>query len=140
MNRFPFFTLAQAVGLLRVCIAGLLMAHAAMRLLNGTIPRFAEFLNGKGLVMGTQLVWLITALELAGGTLMLLNRGTKWVALLFFLLIGAGIVLIHAANGWFVGEHGTGGMEYSVLLMVGLLVVAAADAPARQVPTSPAAS
>ena len=42
-----------------------------------------------------------------------------------------GIVIIHWQLGWFVGEHGTGGMEYSLSLMVSLLVIAAADATAR---------
>jgi putative oxidoreductase len=38
-----------------------------------------------------------------------------------------GIVIIHAQLGWFVGEHGTGGSEYSVCLLLCLLVIAAAD-------------
>ena len=37
-------------------------------------------------------------------------------------------ILIHANLGWFVGEHGVGGMEYSLCLIVALLVIAAADA------------
>ena len=38
-----------------------------------------------------------------------------------------GIVLIHRHFGWFVGEHGTGGSEYSVALIVLLLIVIADD-------------
>jgi putative oxidoreductase len=52
---------------------------------------------------------------------------TRWLALGFFLILTVGLILIHAANGWFVGEHGTGGMEYSILLMAVLLAIAAAD-------------
>lgn len=37
-----------------------------------------------------------------------------------------GITIIHAANGWFVGEHATGGMEYSILLVATLFALAAA--------------
>jgi putative oxidoreductase len=127
MKRFPFLSLHSCLVLLRITVALILLAHATVRVIGGTIPRFAGFLNNKGLVIGTQLVWLITAAELGGGLLMILNRFTRWVALVFFLMIGIGIILIHAANGWFVGEHGSGGMEYSVVLMVALLVIAAAD-------------
>ncbi|MCB2408431.1 DoxX family protein [Hymenobacter lucidus] len=127
MSRFPFLRLAHCLILLRVTVAGLLMAHAAVRVVGGTVPRFGGFLESQGLPMGVALVWLITAVELGGGLLMLLGIFTRWVALVFFLLIGTGILLIHAANGWFVGEHGTGGMEYSVLLLVALLLIAAAD-------------
>ena len=40
-------------------------------------------------------------------------------------------MIIHARLGWFVGEHGTGGMDYSLSLMVSLLVIAAADTDER---------
>jgi putative oxidoreductase len=42
-------------------------------------------------------------------------------------IVAGGIVLIHARLGWFVGEHGTGGSEYSVALLVLLLLIAAQD-------------
>ncbi|WP_167856828.1 DoxX family protein [Hymenobacter aquaticus] len=118
---------AQSLLLLRVTVAGLLLAHAVVRVVGGTVPRFADFLTAKGLPFGLALVWLITAAELLGGVLMALGILTRWVALVFGLIIGTGIVLIHAENGWFVGEHGTGGIEYSALLLVALLVIAATD-------------
>jgi putative oxidoreductase len=40
-------------------------------------------------------------------------------------------VLIHAHNGWFVGEHGAGGVEYSLSLSSALLVLIAASTPTR---------
>jgi hypothetical protein len=46
----------------------------------------------------------------------------------FIFFAAMGIVFIRAQLGWFVGEHGTGSMEYSLCLMVSLLVVAAFDA------------
>ena len=51
----------------------------------------------------------------------------RWAATALFVIAATGIVLIHAGNGWWVGEHGTGGSEYSVALILMLLVVAAAD-------------
>jgi putative oxidoreductase len=73
-------------------------------------------------------VWLITLFELSAGTLMILGKWVRWCAAGLFFIAAMGIVIIHFKLGWFVGEHGTGGMEYSLCLMVSLLVVAAFDA------------
>jgi putative oxidoreductase len=50
---------------------------------------------------------------------------------LFVIALG-GILIIHIHNGWFVGEHGTGGMEYSFSLMASLIVITAADVEANK--------
>jgi len=54
---------------------------------------------------------------------------TRLLAAGFIILLLVGIVLIHASLGWFVGEHGTGGCEYSFILIVALLVIAAEKRP-----------
>jgi putative oxidoreductase len=56
-----------------------------------------------------------------------------WLGLWFVLQLLTGIVLVHARFGWFVVGPHTGGMEYSVLLIAALLVVAsdALDRPTR---------
>lgn len=82
-------------------------------------------MESKGLPYGVAWVWAITAYEIAGGLLLLLGIYTRLLSAGFIILLLAGIVLIHASLGWFVGEHGTGGCEYSVILIVALLVVAA---------------
>ncbi len=127
MNAFPFLTSKQAIVLLRVAIAVMFMAHAGVRVMNGTIPRFAEFLNGLGLFHGIGWVWAITLFELIGGAMLIVGQFTRWMTAGFMLISGMGIVLIHAAKGWFVGEHGTGGVEYSIVLFVACVVLAAAD-------------
>jgi putative oxidoreductase len=48
------------------------------------------------------------------------------------VIASVGIILIHRHLGWFVGEHGTGGSEYSVALIVMLLVLAAGDRRAAE--------
>jgi len=63
----------------------------------------------------------------------------RWMALGLFIIAAMGIVIIHWQFGWFVGEHGTGGMAYSLSLMASLLVIAAADTSARQDAPTPAA-
>jgi putative oxidoreductase len=126
MKTFPYLTLHQSLTLLRVAVASIFLAHAVVRVFNGTIPRFAEYLDNKGLLIGLPLVWAITVFEIGGGLLLILNKVVRWLSLGFIVLLVVGIILIHASAGWFVGEHGVGGMEYSVVLMVALVVIAAA--------------
>jgi putative oxidoreductase len=114
--------------LLRAAVAVFFMAHASVRVIHGTIPGFAAFLESRGWPYGVALVWAITLLELVCGTLLICNRYVRWAAAGLFFVAFMGIVIIHAPLGWFVGEHGSGGMEYSLSLMFSLLVVAAFDA------------
>ncbi len=127
IQNFPFTSHYHSLIALRVTLAILFMAHAAVRVYLGTIPQFASFLTNKGFPFATAMVWGITAYELLGGLLLIAGIYTRWVTIGFLAIAIGGIVIIHFSLGWFVGEHGTGGMEYSVLLAVALLVVAAAD-------------
>jgi putative oxidoreductase len=128
-TRFPFVQPAHALLILRVALAIFFMAHAAVRIAKpDSIPSFAGFLGAKGLPFPVLIVWLITLFELGAGSLMVLGKWLRWCAAGLFFIAAMGIVLIHFRLGWFVGEHGTGGMEYSLSLMVSLLVVAAFDA------------
>ncbi len=116
-------TPSQALSLLRIAIAFVFFLHAIVRLFNGSIDGFGAFLNGKGLICGTALVWFITVFELIGSSLLALGKFTKLIGSAFIWLLLMGIILIHFSQGWFVGEHGTGGMEYSFILIMGLLAV-----------------
>lgn len=132
MKSFPFLTGPQSRFLLRLVAALLMMAHGAMRLIENSLSSFGEFLNGKGFLIGTPIAWSLTLFELIGGILMILGFFVRWVALGLIIELLMGIILVHAQNGWFVVGHQTGGVEYSVLLIVCLLVVAAND---RNYPT-----
>ena len=127
MRAYPFISLAQALMVVRIVTALLFMAHAAVRIANGTIPQFGKFMASVGFPAGEAVVWTITIVELIAGTLLILNRYVRVAATALFAIAATGIVLIHRHLGWFVGEHGTGGSEYSVALMVLLIVIAAAD-------------
>jgi putative oxidoreductase len=125
--KFPFISLYRALILLRIAVAGIFMAHAIVRLLGGTMERFAGFLGNKGFPFALIIVWLITVYEIAGGILLIIGKFTRWIALGFILMLLIGIIIIHAANGWFVGEHGSGGIEYSFILIIALTVIAATN-------------
>lgn len=117
----------RAILLLRIITALLFFLHAFVRVVKYTIPNFSEFLLQKGFVYPELVVWMITVFELAGGILLAMGYFKKLLSVAFILLLIMGIILIHAQLGWFVGEHGTGGSEYSVLLIAALLVIAADD-------------
>ncbi len=132
MAKYPFVSLPNALLVMRVAVAIFFMAHAAVRIASDTIPQFAFFLAAKGFPFSLAVVWLITLYELGAGLAMALGYWVRWMTTGFLAIAAGGIVLIHANLGWFVGEHGVGGMEYSLCLIVALLVIAAADAPPGQ--------
>lgn len=131
MKRFGFPSLRHAVTMLRIVTALLFMAHAVVRIVLGTIPQFGAAMESFGFPQGEALVWAITLAELAAGAAMILNRYVTQAAAVLFMIAATGIALIHRHFGWFVGEHGTGGSEYSVALMAALIVVIAADRDAK---------
>lgn len=127
LHAFPFVTLAQAITMLRVATAIFFMAHAVVRIYNGSIPGFAQFLTARGWPLALVIVWAITACEIVSGIAFILRRYVRLAASVLMFIAFMGIVIIHAQLGWFVGEHGTGGVEYSLALIVSLVTIAAAD-------------
>ncbi|MEF9977890.1 MAG: DoxX family protein [Thermomonas sp.] len=136
LRGYPWWPLPDALRLLRIVTALLFMAHASMRFVYGSIPQFgAAMENLYGFPHGELWVLAITFYELGAGTLLLLDRGVRWAASGLAVIVSVGIYLIHRHLGWFVGEHGTGGSEYSVALLAMLLVIAANDAARASHPT-----
>jgi putative oxidoreductase len=99
-----------------------------VRIINGSIHQFAGVMGSLGFPQPLIVVWSITVVEIVAGTLMILGVSVRCMAVALAGIALGGIVMIRARLGWFVGEHGTGGSEYSVCLLLCLLVVAAADA------------
>lgn len=127
MQNWPFITPAQALLLLRLVTPALFMAHAAVRIANGSIPQFGGFMEAQGFAYGIVWVWAITIAELISGAMIMAGIYVRYAVVPLLVIASVGIVLIHRHLGWFVGEHGTGGSEYSVALIVMLLVLATAD-------------
>jgi len=132
MPSFPFISLPASLIVLRIGVPLLFMAHAVVRIFNGSIPRFAQFLETAGFPQPVLVVWAITLTELIAGTLLACGYFQRYCALALALIAGGGIVLIHGRIGWFVGEHGSGGSEYSACLLLALLVLAAADSSRKE--------
>jgi len=127
VKTFPFITATQARKLLRITVSVFLIAHGITRTYLGTVGGFGEFLNSKGLLIGGVLAWGVTIFEIVGGAGMALGYFVRWIAAIFIIELLMGIILVHAQNGWFVVGATQGGMEYSVMLIVSLVVIAAQD-------------
>ena len=127
MNKFPFISQSNSLILLRVSVAIIFLSHSIVRITNSTVERFGGFMESKGFPYGIAWVWGITAFEIIGGLLLAFGYFTKILSAGFICLLVVGIVLIHASFGWFVGEHGTGGCEYSFILIAALIVIAASN-------------
>lgn len=118
---------------LRTGLAAFFMIHAATRFTE------ADYFKGLGVGLGEfgmpfayHLGIAATSIELIGGSLLIANRFARWVALGLFGISAVGILYIHTKFGWFVGEFGNGGAEFSVLLCAICVAVAATDAAARR--------
>ena len=108
---------------LRVALGLLLGIHGVYRALAGGVEPFGSFLTASGLPLGLAVAWLITVFEAFGSLLLVAGRFLSVVIPGFLLILSAGIVMVHAREGWFVVGGGRNGTEYSVLLIVALLVV-----------------
>jgi putative oxidoreductase len=120
--------LSHALLVLRVLVGLIMAAHGVARLYatsQGTgVPAFGAFLADKGFPAPLAQAWIITVVECAGGLALALGFAVPVLCLWFAAELAVGIVLVHARFGWFVVGPHLAGMEYSVLLITSMLVVA----------------
>lgn len=128
MTEFPYLSVEHSLVIFRLTLAGLFMAHAVMRFFEPHyFQSFGDFLALRSVPFAHALPYIATTIEIVGGVLLIFNKFARWVALGFFGISAGGIIIIHATLGWFVGEWGEGGCEYSVALCVMCLLMAAID-------------
>ena len=113
--------------LLRVAVAAMMLVHGVARTWLGIVDDFGVVLGRWGFPAGHALAWTITLAEILGGLALALGLLVRPLALWFALQLAAGIYLIHGRVGWFVVGAGRNGSEYSVLLILCLIVVVLAD-------------
>jgi putative oxidoreductase len=121
----------RALAALRIVVAVLIFIHGLYRLLAGGVAPFGEFLEAQRFPAGTAIAWWITIAEMVGSTALALGAMVRPVAFYFAAELVMGIVLVHRHDGWFVVGGGRNGMEYSVLLISALLVLAYAGGARR---------
>ena len=96
--------------LLRVSLGGILWSHGILKTLS--FPGTLEFFASLGLP--PVIAYIVIALEIVGGALLIVGVETRWAALIVLPgLLGA--VWAHSGNGWLFSSIG-GGWEYPALL------------------------
>lgn len=114
---------------LRVAIAGLLAAHGWARLVAGGVQPFGDWLDGLGVPFGAAIAWGVTAMEILGTPLLAPGRWAPGLCVVYCGIYATGLILVHLPAGWFVVGLGRNGMEYSVLLIICLALLAWVHAP-----------
>ncbi len=107
-------TAPYAAFTLRIALGAMFIAHALLKVFVFTLPGTVQFFESLGLPGA--LAYATVAAELAGGAMLILGIGTRWVAaLLIPVLLGA--TWVHAPNGWLFTAP-KGGWEYPAFLSV----------------------
>lgn len=110
------------LAILRVVVGVIFVAHGAPKLFGG-IEATAGFFGQLGIPAATLAAWLIALLESLGGLALIVGFLVSPLAVLLSLHMLTGIVLVHAANGFYVVGPGQGGVEFSLLLIASLLAL-----------------
>ena len=108
----------------RLLVALLIGIHGWYRLHAGTSSGFGDWLATQGVPLAHAVAWGVTIGEIVGSACVAIGVCVRPFALLFMAIYAMGIVLVHAPEGWFVVGAGRNGMEYSVLLICSLTLVA----------------
>jgi putative oxidoreductase len=114
----------RATILLRATLGLLLTVHGVYRIFDGGVTGFGGFLGSEHVPFGVAVAWLVTIVEVVGGPALVFGWFVRPLCAWFATELFAGIVLVHAKDGWFVVGGGRNGMEYSVLLIIALIVTA----------------
>ena len=115
---------ALALTLLRAGTALVLIIHGLARAWLGIVDDFGVALNSWGFPAGLALAWTITIVEIAGGALLAAGIFVLPLCAWFAFQLLMGIYLIHGRVGWFTVGAGRNGMEFSVVLLMCLIVIA----------------
>lgn len=107
----------------RVILSLLLIIHGMVRLFIGGAPHFGAYLTGEGIPGGTFIAYALTFFEIIGGCLLALRVFSRWIIPVFLIEIIMGLVMVHGKEGWFVVGYGRNGSEYSVLILVSLILI-----------------
>jgi len=116
---------------LRLCLGAVFVAHGAQKLLGvwggPGLAGTAAFFTTLGLTPAYPLAILTALTELAGGVLLVLGLGARWVALALAIDMGVAVYKVHYANGFFLNwglVPGKGhGYEFNMVLVGALLCI-----------------
>ncbi len=110
------------LAILRVVVGVIFVAHGAPKLFGG-MEGTAGFFGSIGIPLPLVAAWAIALLEFLGGLALIVGLLVTPVSLLLAVHMFVGIVLVHAANGFYVVGPGSGGIEFNLLLIASLMVL-----------------
>lgn len=112
--------------ILRFVVSLILIMHSVPGMLNGGIETFGKlYLDAQGFApLGIYIAWAIKLSHVAAAVCLLINRYVRLAAWVTIIILIAGIVMVHAPEGWYVVGGGRNGVEFNILLIAVLLFVA----------------
>jgi putative oxidoreductase len=111
------------LAILRVVLGVIFIAHGAPAVFGG-MEGTTAFMDSLGIPLPVVAAWAITLLEFLGGISLIAGFLVTPVALLLATHMMMGIVLVHAAKGFYVlGPDANGGIEFNLLLTASLLML-----------------
>ncbi len=111
------------LAILRVVLGVIFIAHGAPSVFGG-MGGTTAFMDSLGIPLPVVAAWAISLLQLLGGISLIAGFLVTPVALLLIVHMTMGIVLVHAARGFYVfGPNANGGIEFNLLLAASLLML-----------------
>jgi len=111
------------LAILRVVVGVIFIAHGAPKIFGG-MEGSAGFFGSLGIPLPIVAAWMISLLEFLGGIALIAGFLVTPIALLLTTHMLIGILLVHAANGFYVvGPEAQGGVEFNLLLGASLLML-----------------
>lgn len=111
---------------LRLVVAFILIMHSIPSIVGGGVHDFGKlYLDAKGFApLGIYIAWAIKLSHVAAAICLLINKNVRPAAWVTIFILVAGIVMVHAPEGWYVVGGGRNGVEFNVLLIAVLLYLA----------------
>jgi len=110
-----------SLGILRIVLGIIFTFHGFTKLFaeggfTGTVAGFTAI----GIPLPLYSALLVSVMEFVGGLFLLFGLVTKWSAAILFVEMLVALFKVHIKNGFLVG---TGGYEFTLLLLAALIVV-----------------
>ncbi|MFT3704739.1 MAG: DoxX family protein [Agriterribacter sp.] len=111
--------------ILRISLVVILLTHSVTGMFDNGINDFGKlYLNAVGFApIGVPLAWAIKLSHIASALCLLFEKYVKAACIITIFILIAGIVMVHAKDGWFVVGGGRNGVEFNFLLIAVLLTI-----------------
>ncbi len=112
--------------LLRFGVAIIFLSHSLHGIFTGNdVNDFGNlFLNKIGFApLGVFFAWGVVVSQIITSLLLIANKVVNVSCIINILILIAGIITVHYAEGWFVVGAGRNGMEFSFILIVALFTI-----------------